>query len=63
VGLPESLIENITLENVTITAKEGLKIANARGVTLTNVKIIPEKGEPVTLFNAKMASAPVKPAN
>jgi polygalacturonase len=63
VGLPESLIENITLENVTIKAKEGLKIANARGVTLTNVKIIPEKGEPVTLFNAKMASAPVKPAN
>lgn len=54
VGLPESLIENVTLENVTITAKEGLTLANAKGVTLKNVKVIAEKGEPVILFNAQV---------
>lgn len=54
VGLPESLVEDVVLENVTIEAKEGLTIANAKGVTLKNVKIIPEKGEPFLLHNAKV---------
>lgn len=54
VGLPEALIENVLLENVTFTAKEGLTIANAKGVKLRNVKIIPAKGEPFLLHNAEV---------
>ena len=60
VGLPESLVENVVLENVTIQAKEGLTIANARGVTLRNVKIIPEKGEPFLVHKAEVAGLPGK---
>jgi polygalacturonase len=58
VGLPESLVENVVLENVTLTGKEGLTIANAKGVTLKNVKVTPETGEPFDLFNAKVVGLP-----
>lgn len=58
VGLPESLVENVVLENVTIQAKEGLTIANAKGVTLKNVKIVPDKGEPFLLHNAQVEGLP-----
>lgn len=51
VGLPESPVENILLENVTLSAREGLILANARGVVLKNVKVQPEKGEPFQLLN------------
>jgi polygalacturonase len=51
VGLPESPIENVTLENVTLSGKEGLTIANAKSVVLKNVKITPESGDPIVLFN------------
>lgn len=54
VGLPESPIENLVMENVTLTAKDGLMIANAKGVKLKNVKIIPQKGEPIRTFNAEV---------
>jgi polygalacturonase len=60
VGLPESLVENVVLENVTISAKEGLTIANAKGVTLKNVKVVPEKGEPFLLHNAQVSGLPKK---
>lgn len=56
VGLPESQIENVLLENVTITAEEkGLEIRNAKGVQLRNVKISPKKGEPVIVKDAEVA--------
>lgn len=54
VGLPESPVENLVLENVTLSAKEGLTIANAKGVVLRNVKVKPEKGEPYLLHNAQV---------
>jgi polygalacturonase len=57
VGLPESLVENVVLEDVTVTAQEGLTIANAKGVTLKNVKVVAEKGEPLILFNARVESS------
>ena len=53
-GLPEAPVENVTIENVTIRAVEGLTIANAKGIKLKNVKVIPEKGEPYLLFNAEV---------
>ena len=58
VGLPESPLENVLLENVTITAKEGLTIGNAKGIKLKNVKIIPAKGEPFLLHNAEVEGLP-----
>ncbi len=60
VGLPESLVENVIMENVTIEAKEGLTIANAKGITLKNVKVIPEQGEPFLLHNAEVSGLPGK---
>ena len=53
VGLPESPIENVLLENVTLAGKEGLTIANAKGVKLKKVKITAEDGKPFDLFNAQ----------
>jgi polygalacturonase len=58
VGLPEAPVENVLLENVTIVAKEGLTIANARGVKLVNVKVVAEKGEPFILHNATVEGLP-----
>ena len=53
VGLPESGIENVLLENVTLTAEQGgLEIRNARGVELKNVKITAKKGEPIIVKDA-----------
>ena len=55
VGLPESNIENVLLENVTLTAeKTGLEIRNARGVELRNVKIAAQQGPPVIEQNAEV---------
>jgi polygalacturonase len=54
VGLPESLVENLVMENVTLIAKEGLTIANAKGIKLKNVKIITKKGEAIKTFNAEV---------
>jgi len=58
VGLPESLVTNIVLENVEITAVTGLSIANAAGVQLKNVKVTANKGEPFMLHNAKVDGLP-----
>ena len=55
VGLPESPIENVLLENVTIAAEQtGLEIRNARGIQLKNVKITAKKGEPVIVKDAEV---------
>lgn len=56
VGLPESLIEDVTLENVSIEAAQtGLEIRNARGVTLKDVKVAPNKGKPIIVNDAEVA--------
>lgn len=61
VGLPESLVENVLLENVTITAaREGLTIANAKGVRLKNVTIKPAKGAPFITQNAQVEVVPAE---
>jgi polygalacturonase len=55
VGLPESLVENVVLENVQITAPKGLMIRNAKGIKLVNVKVETEQGnEPFILENAQV---------
>ncbi|MBX3433001.1 MAG: glycoside hydrolase family 28 protein [Pirellulales bacterium] len=53
VGLPESPLENVLLENVRIeSARAGLEIRHARGVTLRNVSVSPGKGEPLIVDDA-----------
>ena len=55
VGLPESHIENVLLENVNITAEQGgLEIRNAKGVVFKNVKITTKKGNPFTVKDAEV---------
>ena len=47
IGLPEMPARDIEIENVSIAAKAGLRIAYADGVTLHNVRIAPEVGSPI----------------
>lgn len=54
VGLPESLVENVVLENVNLTATEGLTIANAKGIQLRKVHVTVAKGEPIITDNAQV---------
>jgi polygalacturonase len=54
VGLPESMITNVILENVELTAPTGLTIRNARAVQLKNVKIKTSEGEKVVMENAEV---------
>jgi len=49
VGLPELPIENVTLENVRVTAPTGLTFRNARGIKLKNSTVMPAKGAPFIL--------------
>ncbi len=59
VGLPESHIENVLLENVTIAAEQGgLEVRNAKGVTFKNVKVTAKKGEPFIIKDAEVSGLP-----
>ena len=54
-GLPEAPVSNVTLSNVTISAKTGMKIYHARGIRFTDSKIEVESGKRLTLFDAEVA--------
>jgi Endopolygalacturonase len=58
VGLPESLVKNFVLENVSIKAQTGLTIANASGVELKNVTVEVQKGDRYILHNAEVKGLP-----
>lgn len=53
-GLPESPIEGVTLENVSIEAKTGLAIFNARRVKVKNSKIEPRSGGPFIIRDSEI---------
>jgi len=53
VGLPESVVSNVVLENVRITAETGLTMANAKGVQLKNVQVSVKEGPPFITDNAQ----------
>ena len=57
-GLPESCISNVVLENVKITAAKPFSISNAKGVQLKNVTVTVPKGEPFKLENAEVSGLP-----
>jgi polygalacturonase len=55
IGLPESLVENVVLENIQISAPAGLTIRNAKAVKLNNVKIETQGDrQPFILENAQV---------
>ena len=61
-GLPESCISNVVLENVKITAAKPFAITNAKGVQLKNVSVTVPKGEPFKLENAEVSGFPASGA-
>jgi polygalacturonase len=55
VGLPESQISNVVLENIQITAATtGLSVKNARGIHFKNVQVTCKDGPPVIVDNAQV---------
>jgi hypothetical protein len=54
VGLPESPVSDLVLENVRIKAKTGLTFANASSVALKNVQVKVERGAPILLDHANV---------
>jgi polygalacturonase len=44
-GLPERKIENVTLHNINMSAKEGALFRQTNGLIIDNVTILPEQGE------------------
>jgi polygalacturonase len=54
-GLPEAPISDVTLSNVTISAKTGMKIYHARGIRFTDSKVNVESGKILTTFDAEVA--------
>jgi len=55
VGLPESCIANVVLENVKITAAKSFEIRNAKAVQLKNVSVTVGNGGPFKLENAEVS--------
>jgi polygalacturonase len=54
IGLPESLISDVTFKNVKISAVSGLKIENATGIDLHGLQITRQRGDPFILKNAQV---------
>jgi polygalacturonase len=54
VGLPESPVDGVLLENVHIKAKEGLTFAHAKNVRLKKTQIVAAAGEPIILDDASV---------
>ena len=56
VGLPESLVQDVVLQDVQLTAaKTGLLLRNAHGVTLKDVQVTPRTGPPITVRAAEVS--------
>jgi polygalacturonase len=53
-GLPEAPIANVTLSNVNISAKTGMKIYYAKGIRFVGSKIAAEIGRSLTTFDAEV---------
>ncbi len=60
-GLPEMNVQNVTVDNVIIKSKQGAEISESTNVKLTNIKIVPEKGEPIIVRKSKNVTLDNKP--
>jgi polygalacturonase len=62
VGLPESPVDEVILDKVSIAAaKTGLEIRNARRVLLKDTKIEPRTGKPVIVHDSEVTGLPPNP--
>jgi len=61
VGLPESPLANVVLENVHITAQTGLTLRNAKGVRLNHVEVKVEQGPPFLIQDAEVEGLKASP--
>lgn len=52
-GLPEMNLQNVKLEHALLQAEKGVTCVDTDGLELVNVKIIPAKGSPLTIYNSK----------
>lgn len=52
-GLPEMKIENINVENVTISATKGAELVESKDITFKNVRIVPKDGPALILKNVE----------
>ncbi len=59
VGLPESPVSDVTLENVQIAAREGLSIQNAQHIQLKQVQVTAQKGPAFILEKAQVDGLPL----
>lgn len=53
-GLPEQVIEDVSLINVKISAMAGAMIFHARDIRFSNVEITPSAGPPLRIHNAEV---------
>jgi polygalacturonase len=53
-GLPEAPITSVTLSNVNLSAKTGMKIYHAKDIKFIGSKITVESGKALTTFNAEV---------
>ncbi|HEX9046509.1 MAG TPA: glycoside hydrolase family 28 protein [Verrucomicrobiae bacterium] len=54
-GLPQSCISNVVLENVKITAAKGFSITHAKAVQLKNVSVTADQGKPFVLEDVEVS--------
>jgi polygalacturonase len=54
VGLPEAMVTNVVLQDVTITAQTGLTVGNATGIQFKNVRVKVNEGPPVFMHKAEI---------
>ena len=50
-GLPEMPVSNINVSDCTISSRVGIQMSWSRDVTLKNVKVVPQVGEPLFTMN------------
>jgi hypothetical protein len=53
IGLPDSALREISLENVTINADEGLQCTSAASMRLLNVRITPQSGPVLAIRDSR----------
>lgn len=52
-GIPEMPVKNINIKDCTVKSKIGIEMNHTEDVTLTRVKVVPEKGEALIEHNTK----------
>ncbi|WP_224994826.1 glycoside hydrolase family 28 protein [Cesiribacter sp. SM1] len=52
-GLPEMNLQNVSLENAVLEARNGITLIDADGIKLKNVKVLAEKGAALTIYNSR----------